>query len=201
MDPASPWTTDTLNARLGGLRRSLGQDKDGNPYVPRRAIKSDPYTLSDTICCDWHRFQQSVEAALPHGDAGLAQLEKALDQVRGRPFGLQPLPWSQPLQQEMVMRIVSIAHTVATYRLTPGPHHDLTLARRATATGLEVDETAELLYRDWFRVEAAAGNRSGLTAAITRLDQVNRSLGLPMEMETEQLIRQLLNQTRPLAQR
>jgi hypothetical protein len=56
MDPTSPWSIDTLNARLGGLR-SLGQDENGHPYVPRRAIKSDPYTLTDKIYCDWHRFQ------------------------------------------------------------------------------------------------------------------------------------------------
>ncbi|MGB8942951.1 MAG: hypothetical protein WCD21_22315, partial [Streptomyces sp.] len=195
MDPASPWSTDTLNARMGGLRRSLGTDEDGASYVPRRAIKSDPYVLSEKICCDWHRFQESVEAALPHGPTGLAQLEAALDQVRGRPFGAQPLPWSQPLQQEMAMRIVGVAHTVATYRLAPGSHHDLTLARRSVATGLEVDETAELLYRDWFQIEAAAGNRGGLNAAVSRLDQVNRLLGLPMEVETEQLMRRLLDQT------
>ncbi|MFF1714655.1 hypothetical protein [Streptomyces sp. NPDC058268] len=195
MDPASPWSTDTLNARMGGLRRSLGKDEAGASYVPRRAIKSDPYVLSEKICCDWHRFQESVEAALPHGPAGLAQLEHALDQVRGRPFGAQPLPWSEPLQQEMAMRIVSVAHTVATYRLAPGPHHDLTLARRATATGLEADEVSEILYRDWMIIENAAGNRSGLTAAISRLEQVNGSLGLPMEIETEQLIHQLLNHT------
>ncbi|MEV6758386.1 LysM peptidoglycan-binding domain-containing protein [Streptomyces sp. NPDC051214] len=193
MDPASPWSTDTLNARMGGLRRSLGKDENGASYVPRRAIKSDPYQLSEKICCDWHRFKDSVEAALPHGPAGLPQLEKALDQVRGRPFGAQPLPWSEPLQQEMAMRIVSTAHAVATHRLAPGAHHDLTLARRAVATGLEVDDTAELLYRDWFQIEAAAGNRSGLNAAVSRLDQVNRSLGLPMEIETEQLMRKLLD--------
>ncbi|MEU6680902.1 LysM peptidoglycan-binding domain-containing protein [Streptomyces sp. NPDC046925] len=197
MDPASPWSNDTLNARLGGLRRSLGQDEEGNSYVPRRAVKSDPYALSEKVCCDWHRFLQSVEAALPHGPAQLGRLEAALDEVRGRPFGTQPLPWSEPLQQEMVMRIVSVAHTVATYRLAPGAGHDLTLARRATATGLEVDDTAELLYRDWFQVEAAAGNRSGLNAAISRLDEVNRSLGLSMELETEQLMRKLLDQTSP----
>ncbi|MEV0323053.1 hypothetical protein ACIBKX_34005 [Streptomyces sp. NPDC050658] len=98
------------------------------------------------------------------------------------------------------MRIVHIAHTVATHRLAPGVHHDLTLARRATATGLEVDDTAELLYRDWFHIEAAAGNRSGLNTAITRLDQVNRSLNLPMEPATEQLMRQLLDQTSPTLQ-
>ncbi|MEV0521843.1 hypothetical protein AB0I66_00305 [Streptomyces sp. NPDC050439] len=196
MDPASPWSTDTLNARMGGLRRSLGKDEDGASYVPRRAIKSDPYLLSEKICCDWHRFEDSVEAALPHGPAGLPQLEKALDQVRGRPFGAQPLPWSEPLRQEMAMRIVSIAHAVATYRLAPGSHHDLTLARRAVATGLEVDDTAELLYRDWFQIEAAAENRSGLNAAVSRLEQVNLSLGLPMEIETEQLMRRLLDHTR-----
>lgn len=197
MDPAHPWSTETLNARLGGLRRSLGQDADGSPYVPRRSVKSDPYALSETICCDWHRFQQTVEAALPHGPAGLAQLEKAMDQVRGRPFGTQPLPWSEPLQQEMAMRIVSIAHTIATYRLAPGPHHDLTLARQAISTGLEVDDASELLYRDWFQVEAAAGNRNGLNTAITRLNQINHSLGLPVEIETEHLIHQLLNQNSP----
>ncbi|MGW6318998.1 LysM peptidoglycan-binding domain-containing protein [Streptomyces sp. NPDC055099] len=200
MDPAHPWSTDTLNARLGGLRRSLGQDPDGNPYVPRRSVKSDPYTLSETICCDWHGFQHAVEAALPKGPAGLTQLEKALHQVRGRPFGAQPLPWSEPLQQEMAMRIVHVAHTIATHRLAPGPHHNLTLARQAISIGLEVDEAAEILYRTWFQIEAAAGNRSGLTVAISRLDQVNRSLGLPMEIETEQLIHQLLNHKSPQGQ-
>ncbi|MFH8492233.1 hypothetical protein [Streptomyces longisporoflavus] len=195
MDPATPWTIDTLNARMGGLRRSLGQDNDGNSYVPRRAVKSDPYLISSRICCDWHRFLKIVEAALPHGPDGLTELEAALEQVRGRPFGAQPLPWSEPLQQEMAMRIVSVAHTVATYRLAPGPHRDLTLARRATATGLEADETSELLYRDWMLIEHSAGNRSGLNAAISRLEQVNRALGLPMDIETEQLMHQLLDQT------
>ncbi|WP_409239761.1 hypothetical protein [Streptomyces sp. PA5.6] len=196
MDPSHPWAAETLNSRLGGLRRSLGKDDDGQWYVPRRSVKSDPFMLSEKICCDWHVFLRTVEAALPRGPAGLADLERALDQVRGKPFGAQPLPWSEPLQQEIAMRIVSTAHTVATLRLEPGPHHDLTLARRAVATGLEVDDSAELLYRDWFQIEAAAGNRSGLTAAISRLDQVNRALGLPTELDTEVLMRKLLDQTR-----
>ncbi|GHC88225.1 LysM peptidoglycan-binding domain-containing protein [Streptomyces flavofungini] len=193
MDPSHPWSPDTLNARLGGLRRSLGNDADGNPYVPRRAVKADPFLLSEAICCDWHTFQQTVETALPRGTAGLGDLERALNQVRGRPFGAQPLPWSEPLQQEMAMRIIGVAHTVATYRLQPGTHHNLTLARRAITTGLEADEFSELLFRDWFRIEAAAGNRRGLNAAIARLEQINRSLDLPLEIETETLIRDLFD--------
>ncbi|GGJ65337.1 hypothetical protein GCM10010121_089930 [Streptomyces brasiliensis] len=99
----------------------------------------------------------------------------------------------------MTTRIIDIAHTVATHRTPPGPHHDLTAARHAIATGLDVDvdETAELLYRDWMKTEWAAGNRSGLHTAISRIQHVNRTLDCDLEPETEQLINELLNSPDP----
>ncbi|MBA2949634.1 LysM peptidoglycan-binding domain-containing protein [Streptomyces himalayensis] len=192
MDPLNPWLASTLNARLQGLRRALGNDVAGNAYVPRRRTGDDPYQLSPAVRCDWTRFVQLAERALPHGPAGLADLEKALGLVRGRPFGSRPLPWAEPYQQEMITRIIDIAHTVATYRTPPGPDHDLSVARQAIVTGLDVDETAELLYRDWMRIEHTAGNRTGLHTAITRLQQINRALDCSLEIETEQLINDLL---------
>ncbi|MET8413010.1 hypothetical protein ABZV34_33935 [Streptomyces sp. NPDC005195] len=60
-------------------------------------------------------------------------------------------------------------------------------------TGLDVDDTAEPLYRDYLRIESAAGHRQGLHTAITRVQQVNRALDCSLEMETEQLINELLN--------
>ncbi|MEU9395814.1 hypothetical protein AB0D86_38165 [Streptomyces sp. NPDC048324] len=193
MDPVSPWSSSTLNARLQGLRRSLGNDPAGNPYVPRRSSGEDPYQLAPGVRCDWSRFLQLVERALPLGPSGLTDLEKALTLVRGRPFGGKALPWAEPYQQEMVTRIIDVAHTVATYRTPAGPHHDLSAARQAVATGLDVDDTAELLYRDWLRIEYAAGNRQGLHMAISRVQQVNRALDCSLEMETTQLINELLN--------
>ncbi|TQK49773.1 LysM domain-containing protein [Streptomyces sp. SLBN-118] len=193
MDPISPWTPSTLNARLQGLRRSLGSDPAGNPYVPRRKSGEDPYRLSPGVRCDWTRLLHLVERALPLGPSGLSDLEKALTLVRGRPFGGKPLPWAEPYQQEMITRIIDIAHTVATYRTPAGQHHDLSAARQAVATALEVDDTAELLYRDWLRIEHAAGNRQGLHTAITRVQQINRALDCSLEIETEQLINELLN--------
>nr|WP_323138652.1 hypothetical protein [Streptomyces mirabilis] len=193
MDPVSPWSVSTLNARLQGLRRSLGSDPVGNPYVPRRSSGDDPYRLSPGVRCDWTRFLQLAERALPLGPAGLPDLERALALVRGRPFGGRPLPWAEPYQQEMITRIIDVTHTVATYRTAAGPHHDLSTARQAVATGLDVDDAAELLYRDWMRIEAAAGNRQGLHTAITRVQQVNRALDCSLEIETEQLINDLLN--------
>lgn len=193
MDPVTPWSAATLNARLQGLRRALGNDPAGDAYVPRRRSGDDPYRLSPAVRCDWTRFLQLAERALPQGPAGLPDLAKALDLVRGRPFGGRPLPWAEPYQQEMITRIIDVAHTVATYRTPPGPHQDLSAARQAIATGLDVDDSAELLYRDWMRVESAAGNRSGLHTAITRIQQVNRALDCSLELETEQLINELLN--------
>ncbi|MBP5888680.1 MULTISPECIES: LysM peptidoglycan-binding domain-containing protein [Streptomyces] len=193
MDPLAPWSSSTLNARLRGLRSALGNDPAGNAYVPRRRTGDDPYRLSPAVRCDWTRFLQLAERALPQGPAGLPDLEKALGLVRGRPFGARPLPWAGPFQQEMITRIVDVAHTVATHRTPTGPHHDLTAARQAISTGLEADNSAELLYRDWMRIEHAAGNRSGLHTAITQVQQVNRSLDCDLEMETEQLISDLLN--------
>ncbi|MFC9916379.1 hypothetical protein [Streptomyces sp. NPDC127197] len=192
MDPARPWTSSTLNARLQGLRRALGNDPTGTPYVPRRKAGEDPYRLAAGVRCDWTRFLQLVERALPLGLSGLGDLEKALTLVRGKPFGGKPLPWAEPFQQEMITRIIDVAHTVATHRTPVGPHHDLSAARQAVATGLDADDTAELLYRDWMRLEAARGNRSGLHTAITRVQEINRALDCSPEPETEQLIRDLL---------
>jgi hypothetical protein len=139
------------------------------------------------------RILQLVERTLPLGPSDLTDLEKALALVRGKPFDGRPLPWAEPHTQEMITRIIDVAHTVATYRIPAGPHHDLSAARQAVATGLDADPTAELLYRDWMRLEAARGNRSGLHTAITRLQQVNRNLDCSPETETTQLINELLN--------
>ncbi|MCX4862386.1 hypothetical protein [Streptomyces canus] len=193
MDPLAPWSPSTLNARLRGLRSALGNDPAGDPYVPRRRTGGDPYRLSPAVRCDWTKFLQLAESALPQGPAGLPDLEKALGLVRGRPFGTRPLPWAGPYQQEMTTRIIDVAHTVATHRMSAGPHHDLTAARQAITTGLDVDNSAELLYRDWMRIEHAAGNRSGLHTAITQVQQINRSLDCDLETETEQLINDLLH--------
>ncbi|MFC9633882.1 hypothetical protein ACFTY8_32660 [Streptomyces mirabilis] len=193
MDPVSPWSASTLNARLQGLRRSLGSDPVGNPYVPRRSSGDDPYRLSPGVRCDWTRFLQLTERALPLGPSGLPDLERALTLVRGRPFGGKPLPWAEPYQQEMITRIIDVTHTVATCRTPAGPHHDLSAARQAVATGLDADDMAELLYRDWMKIEAAAGNRQGLHTAVTRVQQVNRALDCSLEIETEQLINDLFN--------
>ncbi|WP_438296269.1 LysM peptidoglycan-binding domain-containing protein [Streptomyces sp. HUAS TT7] len=192
MDPLTPWSKKTLDSRLGDLRRGFGDDPHGNPYVPRRTARDDTYNLSPQVRCDWTKFEQLAEWALAGGPACVGDLERALGLVRGKPFGANALPWALPHQQEMITRIVDVAHTVATWRMAPGPHHDLAAARQAVATGLEVDETAEIIYRDWLRIEHAAGSRPGLFTASTRVQQISRDNRCPLDPETEHLIDSLL---------
>lgn len=93
----------------------------------------------------------------------------------------------------MITRIIDIAHTIATHRTPAGPYHVHSAARRAVATSLDADNSAELLYRDWMRIDHAAANRSGLHTAITRIQHINQALDCSPATETEDLIRELLN--------
>ncbi|MFE3268932.1 hypothetical protein [Streptomyces sp. NPDC059215] len=196
MDPLHPWSTATLNARLQGLRRALGNDPDGDPYVPRRRNGDTPYTLAAGVRCDWTHFLALSERALPQGPDGLPDLEEALSLVRGRPFGTQTPAWAQPYQQEMITRITDVAHTVATHRTKPGKYQELTVARRIIEKGLDIDGTAELLYRDLMMIESTARSRGGLHTTITRAQHAAQALNCDLELETEQLIGDLLRGSR-----
>ncbi|MEU6375477.1 hypothetical protein [Streptomyces sp. NPDC046909] len=199
MDPTHPWSAATLNARLHGLRAALGNDPDGRPYVPRRKSGDDPYHLHPAITSDWTRFQHLTRHARSSESAAhidVERLEAALALVRGTPFDGKALPWAEPLQQEITTAITAVVHAIAAHRTSPGPHHDLGKARQAIACGIDVDGTAEVLYRDWILVEDAAGNRQGVHTAISRVQHISRTLNCPLGKETEQLINSLLGPAR-----
>lgn len=191
MDPASPWSKATLQSRMSELRSRLGSNGEGELYLPRGVNAT--YRLSPSVRCDWTHFQHLAEEGLALGQGrGLAYLEQALSLVRGSPFDGEDHAWAAPLLQEMLTRITDVSHTIATWRLS-GPHTDLDAARRAITTGLDVDDTAELLYQGWMRVEHAAGNRAGIYKAVEGLQAVNRRLDVSMLPESEALVEKLLS--------
>ncbi|MET9735870.1 bacterial transcriptional activator domain-containing protein [Streptomyces sp. NPDC006458] len=197
MDPHHAWGISTLNARLNGLRRHLGDAPDNTPYVPRRRHGDDPYRLHPAIRCDHTRFQHLTHHAHNRGPDALPDLEHALTLVRGRPFGDRPPAWAEPLQQQMTTAIADTAHLVATHRTTPGPRQNLTAARHAVTTALEAGAHSERLYRTWMTIEHLDHNHAALHTVIDRLQHHSRQLGTPLEPETEHLIQQLLTPTRP----
>ncbi|MGW6755762.1 LysM peptidoglycan-binding domain-containing protein [Streptomyces sp. NPDC055006] len=195
MDPRKPWSKATLQSRISELRNRLGTDPDGNPYLPRD--RTGTYRLSPTTRCDWTRFTQLAERGLakgPQDGAGITDLEAALDLVRGRPFGGADPAWAAARTQEMLVRITDIAHTLATWHRT-APRPDLTAARHAITRGLDIDDSAEILYQDWMLIEDQAGNRAGVSAAYETLRAVNQRLDIGMEGETEKVFATIMSRT------
>ncbi len=153
MDPVNPWSTRTLQSRLSELRSRLGTAPDGRPYLPR---PTHGYRFHPDVTSDWQRFQHLATRGLADPDAGTADLESALYLLRGKPFEGRDFAWADAVQQEMISRVVDTAHTLAV-RHTEGDHPDLDAARRAALRGLEIDETSEVLYRDWMNIEWGPG--------------------------------------------
>ncbi|WP_326773009.1 LysM peptidoglycan-binding domain-containing protein [Streptomyces sp. NBC_01445] len=188
-----PWSPKTLGSRLRDLRTRLGADVDGNLYVPQRKGKSSPYALSDKVRCDWREFERLAKLGVSRGEDGLNYLERALAMVDGVPLGEHPASWMSGLRSAMQARIVDTAHHVASYRTQDGRHQDLPSARQACAIGLNADGHSETLYRALMRAEAAAGNRTGLRAAIARWQDANRHLTRDqIDKKTQALVDKLL---------
>ncbi|MFD8476333.1 LysM peptidoglycan-binding domain-containing protein [Streptomyces globisporus] len=188
MDPVNPWSTRTLQTRLSEIRSRLGAAPDGQPYLPR---PKHGYSFHPDVTSDWRRFQDLATQGLADPQGGTEDLENALALLRGKPFEGRDFSWADAVQQEMISRIVDTAHTLAV-RHTEGDHPDLDAARRAALRGLEIDETAEVLYRDWMNIEWGAGNTAGIRKAIARLQQIARTYDISLEPVTEQLINLVL---------
>lgn len=196
MDPASPWSRRTLQSRLSELRSRLGNDPSGHPYLPRPHTgtgQAGGYALTPAVRSDWHTFQHLATRALTAGpEAGTADLEDALALVRGKPFDGRDYPWAAPVQQEILSRIVDIAHTLAVWHTEADPP-DYDAARHAALRGLDIDDTAEVLHRDVIHIEAITGNQAGVHRAITRLHHMARTYDITPEPLTEHTINHALN--------
>ncbi|MET9879242.1 LysM peptidoglycan-binding domain-containing protein [Actinacidiphila glaucinigra] len=198
MDPASPWTTRTLQSRLSEIRGRFGATLDGQPYLPRPRAGSG-YAFHPSIRSDWATFQDLAIRGLAAGPvAGMADLEAALALVRGRPFDGQEYPWAVSVQQEMLSRIVDVVHTLAAWHCA-GDVPDWDAARGAVLRGLDIDETAEVLYRDWMAIEQAAGNHSGARKAVARVTEVTLAYDISMDARTEHAIAAVLEESGDLA--
>ncbi|MFD9125420.1 hypothetical protein [Kitasatospora sp. NPDC059571] len=192
MDPMSPWTPATMDTHMSRLRGRLGRDAAGEPYLRPKPKGVQQYTLSEEVTVDYADFKHLAERGLPHGVAGVLDLEAALAVVRGRPFtGAGAHSWAAPLVQTMVGEIVTVANTIAHLRVQDGVL-DIDAARAAIATGLGVEPAAEVLYRAWMRIEHRAGNPAGVRDVADQARRMAREMQFDgLQDETEQLIQRL----------
>ncbi len=180
------------------IRDWLGTNPRTNqPHLPDARL-SPAATIRDTptyqvldILIDVDLFRRlRVRGTARGGDAGIEDLKKCLSLVNGRPFDY-PLEreagggWAWLLEgdridEQMVVGIVDVAHTVTVHALAVG---DLATARMAAETATAVAPHEEIARLDMAAVAAAEGN-SAEARRIVRDEVCNRTddEGAPPEL-------------------
>lgn len=175
--------TTTRNTMNSKLRRWLGHDEQGTPYLPLNS-----YTLAG-VTSDWGRWRQLLPKGA--GRAPSANLVEAIKLVRGRPFsGSHPhrYGWAEPARQEMTTEIVEACYELARRRLMES---DWRGVESAVVIALSIEPALEHLWR--LRILAAhhAGDTTAVNEAKARLLALTDELGLDLEPETDELLQDL----------
>ncbi|PUB29045.1 transcriptional activator [Promicromonospora sp. AC04] len=189
-DRAGADNLSTRNAATSRLRRWVGQDADGQDYLPRHQADGGHGFLPSvtTDAGEWDHLLGGAPL-----DASTENLEAALPLVRGVPFEgthTRRYAWAEPIRQRLIAEIVDASYTLARRRLLEGRWRS---AEAAVVVGLRVEPTQESLWR--VRILAAHESRDAEaeTEAIERLLSITERLECDLQPETEQLLAALKN--------
>lgn len=160
----------TLHTIVSLARQALGHDPEGTPYLPPRG-SDGLYRLRPEVGLDYERFSAAVErASTLDAEAAIAELHRALELVRGRPFtvGGGEYLWAhaEALVSAAVADVADAAHRLATLYLERG---DARGAWWATQQGLLASPGNEQLHRDRMLAADLAGNPAGVDAVMEEL--------------------------------
>ncbi len=178
----------TRRSNMSRLRVWLGQDPDGNPYLP------DAYTgritLHDDVSSDWERFCLLLAGGV--NLASSATLRDALALVRGEPLHLVGFqwPWAGQLRADMVAMITDAAAVLAERCLE---EKELEQAFWALAQGQKAAGDDENLAALEIQAFAVAGDRSAMDRAVRRLTRLARSEGRDLRPDTARRVQHAIH--------
>lgn len=161
--------TDTAAARLKEVRWWLGTNpQTGEMHLPdaRKSKASQERGVSvyeiEDLLVDADLFQQlHLRGQARGGEAGIADLDAALELVIGEPYSQQRTggyAWlrDNPVDEYLKVAVEKVAHTVASWALERG---ELDRAERAARTALEAMPYAEVPRLDLAAVLEARGSK------------------------------------------
>jgi hypothetical protein len=178
----------TRRSNMSRLRSWLGEDPDGNPYLP------DAYTgriaLHLAVSSDWQRLQILTTGGVNR--AGEDGLQAALELVRGAPLA-DAAPgqwhWAEELRTDMISCVRDIGAELTDRALAVG---DIDLARWAAARALVAAPGDELLLAARIRTEHLAGNQTETERLTLQLAAQARTLGVDLDPETVALLQRVM---------
>lgn len=178
----------TPHSLVSKLRRWLGTDQQGRPYLPVYSAEAG-YRLDPRVTTDWHAWQMLLPDGV--GEAPTGDLAAALRLVRGRPFDgarARRYGWAEYSQQRMISEIVDAAAELARRHLVEARWRE---AEKTVVLGLTVEPGIERLWRLRILAAHGSGNRVATKEAVDRMLAITDDLGGDLEPETEQLLADL----------
>lgn len=178
----------TRRSNLSRLRAWLGNDPEGEPYLPD--AYSGRISLQAAVTSDWQQLQLLLRPGITKvSDQALIA---ALELVRGAPLAdAAPTQWHWA--EELRINISSALRDVGVVLTDRAlADHDIDLARWAASRALVVAPDDELLLCARLRTEHQAGNATETERLVNQLTRQARLLGVDLLPETVELCQQVV---------
>ncbi len=159
VEPKTVWNLVT------STRRALGDLDDGSPVMPAADRARGTLRLDPRVTTDLQVLRRDLEVASELcSTRAIAVLGEALDRIEGPPFDADGYDWAHRDQDvtDAARVIVQGVNQLVELALDAGQHD---LARHGISRGLRALPGDEHLYRLRMRLEAHAGNATGVIAA------------------------------------
>lgn len=178
----------TRRSNLSRLRTWLGNDPDGEPYLPD--AYSGRISLHPGITSDWQQLQVLLAPGVLH--LADSTLIAALELVRGAPLA-DAAPgqwyWAEEMRTDISAALRDVGAVLTDRALR---NNDLDLARWAAARALTVAPEDELLLAARIRTEHQAGNAADVERLVNQVTRQARVLGVDLLPETIELCQQVI---------
>jgi DNA-binding SARP family transcriptional activator len=159
----------TLHSLVSRMRRWLGNDQDGVPFLPR-AGTGHLLALDPRVRTDWEDFQDLTGPSPT--TTSTESLAEGLRLVRGQPIAGIPFGrwgWADDLRQELLDSVGSVCHELVERHVARG---DLAAARRVAAFGRTLDPADEAMWRAALTIELRAGDAEAQRRLIAQLVRI-----------------------------
>jgi len=178
----------TRRSNMSRLRSWLGQDKEGNSYLPE--AYSGRIWLHAAVTSDWHRVRQLISGGVEEVETSI--LLEALELVRGAPLADAPpgqWHWAEEIRTDMVSVIRDIGVITANRCLKQG---DIERARWAANRALVAAPEDELLLGVKVLIEHAAGNKLETDRLISWITRNARNMGIDLLPQTVAILKEVM---------
>lgn len=175
---------NTRNTTVSKLRRWVGEDPDGNPWLPKsEAGRAGRYGFTSAVGSDIDQWQALIgdnPAAVTTG-----ALEKAYGLLRGVPFEGTPArryAWAEPVRQALSAQIAEVCAELGERHLAAGRWRD---AATVASFGQRTALGCERLWRIRIKAAAQSGLPRELDDVESQLREMQDRLGTDLEPPTE----------------